>query len=93
MMEKETLQAEIQRFIEAKEMIESGCFQEFFAKPMKKERDKLRTAFFSDTLKESWRKGGKQEGIEVFMKIVEQVPVDLKNKVFELEQIEDSAKG
>lgn len=90
MMENQTLQAEIEELMAMHNMIETKVFQKYLAKPMKEERDKLRTAFFSDTLKASWRKGGKQEGIELFMKLVENVHLDLKNKLAELE---DSNRG
>lgn len=90
MMEEKTLQAEIEELMAMHNMIETKVFQKYLAKPMKEERDKLRTAFFSDSLKDSWRKGGKQEGIQVFMKLVENVHLDLKNKLAELE---DSNRG
>lgn len=85
-----TQEEEISELLEVIRMIESDLFQKFFAAPMKRERDKLRTAFFSDSLKESWRKGGRQEGIELFFDIVKQIPADLKNKKYELE---DSRRG
>ncbi len=90
MMEQPTLQAEIEELMAIHNMIETKVFQKYLAKPMKEERDKLRTAFFSDSLKDSWRKGGKQEGIQVFMKLIENVHLDLKNKLAELE---DSQRG
>jgi len=90
MMEEKTLQAEIEELMAMHNMIETKVFQKYLAKPMKEERDKLRTAFFSDSLKDSWRKGGKQEGIQVFMKLIENVHLDLKNKLAELE---DSNRG
>ena len=89
-MEQPTLQAEIEELMAIHNMIETKVFQKYLAKPMKEERDKLRTAFFSDSLKDSWRKGGKQEGIQVFMKLIENVHLDLKNKLAELE---DSQRG
>lgn len=87
-----TLQEEIAELMTLHNYIESAVFQKYLAKPMKEERDKLRTAFFSDSLKESWRKGGKQEGIKLWMNLVEQVNVDLKNKLEE-QKIEDSSRG
>jgi hypothetical protein len=87
---KETLQLEISELYEMKRMIETPTFQKYIAKPLKAERDKLRTSFFSDSLKHSWRKGGKQEGIELCMKLLEAVNVDLNNKKFELEQLDIS---
>ncbi len=90
MMEQPTLQQEIEELMAMHNMIETKVFQKYLAKPMKEERDKLRTAFFSDSLKDSWRKGGKQEGIQVFMKLIENVHLDLKNKLAELE---DSNRG
>lgn len=87
-MENQTLQEEVAELVAIANMIENPLFQKYLAKPMKEERDKLRTAFFSDSLKESWRKGGKQEGIQVFMKLVENIHVDLKNKLNELNNSE-----
>jgi len=81
------LEREISDLQAAIAMIESPIFQQFIALPIKKNRDSLRTAFFSDSLKESWRKGGKQEGINECMKLIELIPQDLKNKRFELEQL------
>lgn len=86
----QTLQEEIDELMTLHNYIESAVFQKYLAKPMKEERDKLRTAFFSDSLKESWRKGGKQEGIKLFMTLVENVNLDLKTK---LDEIKDSEQG
>lgn len=80
-----TTQQEIDELLAAKVMIESELFQKFFAKPLKEKRDALRTAFFSDSLKESWRKGGKQEGLNEFFDILRWVPSELKSKIHELE--------
>jgi hypothetical protein len=88
-MTRKELQSEVETLIGLKHLIESEEFQKHFAKPMKAERDKLRTAFFSDSLKESWRKGGKQEGIKLFMDLVAQIPIDLKNKKYELDNFEE----
>lgn len=88
----ETLQNEVNELIEMEMMIQNPLFQKYFAKPMKEERDKLRTAFFSDSLKESWRKGGKQEGIKLWMSLVENIHADLKNKKNEL-ALENSERG
>lgn len=81
-----TLQEEVNELLEVSMMIQNPLFQKYFAKPMKEERDKLRTAFFSDSLKESWRKGGKQEGIKLWMTLVEQVHTDLNNKKLEVSE-------
>jgi hypothetical protein len=85
-----TLQEEVNELLEVELMIQNPLFQKYFSKPMKEERDKLRTAFFSDSLKESWRKGGKQEGIQLWMTLVENVHIDLNNKKQELK---DSERG
>ena len=84
-----TLKQEVEELMAIKNMVQTEVFQKYFAKPMKEERDKLRTDFFSDDLKESWRKGGKQEGIQIWMSLVEQANVDLKNKLEELETLEN----
>lgn len=85
-----TIQEEVNELLEMEMMIQNPLFQKYFAKPMKEERDKLRTAFFSDSLKESWRKGGKQEGIKLWMTLVENIHTDLNNKKQELK---DSERG
>ncbi len=85
-----TLKDEVAELMAIKNMVQTEVFQKYFAKPMKEERDKLRTDFFSDDLKESWRKGGKQEGIQFWMSLVEQANVDLKNKLEELETLENT---
>lgn len=83
----QTLQEEIAELMTMHNTIQSAVFQKYLMKPMKEERDKLRTAFFSDSLKEQWRKGGKQEGINVFLNLIENIHSDLKNK---LQEVEDS---
>ena len=85
-----TLQESVNELMAMHNLIESKVFQKYLYKPMKEERDKLRTAFFSDSLKESWRKGGKQEGIKLFMTLVENVNMDLNNQ---LKELEDSSRG
>lgn len=87
-MKETTLQEELAELVAIANMIENPLFQKYIAKPMKEERDKLRTAFFSDSLKESWRKGGKQEGIKVFMDLVEGIHTDLNNKKNEYEALQ-----
>jgi len=91
-MDNSTLTAEIAELMTMHNTIQSEVFQKYLARPMKAERDKLRTAFFSDSLKESWRKGGKQEGITLFMKLVENIHSDLNNKIEE-QRIDDSQRA
>lgn len=80
------LKQELSELYQLKEQIESEVFQKYFAKPLRKQQDKLRLDFFNDSLKESWRKGGKYEGIQEFFKILKQVDIDIKNKQYEIEQ-------
>lgn len=83
-----TLQQRAEELVSLTNMIQSELFQEYIARPMKAERDKLRTAFFSDTLKDAWRKGGKQEGIELFMKLIENIHIERKDVLREIETSE-----
>lgn len=83
-----TLQTEIDELVMMRDLIDSEVFQKFIAKPMSRAKKKLTSEphdFFVNDVKESWRKGGKLEGIEVYMKLVEGIHVDLKNKLHELE--------
>ena len=87
-MDKQTLQTEIDELVMMRDLIDSEVFQKFIAKPMSKAKKKLTAEphdFFVNDVKESWRKGGKLEGIEVYMKLIEGIHVDLKTKLYELE--------
>jgi hypothetical protein len=66
-------------------MIESQDFQEHFCKPLREKQNELRLNFFSDSLKDAWKKGGKYQGIEEFFEILKQLNVDIKNTQDELE--------
>jgi hypothetical protein len=71
-----------------KAMIESPLFQENIVKPLRDEQGKIRNNFFSDSLKESWRKGGRIEGIELFFDNLKKINEQIKTK-----QFEDSDEG
>lgn len=88
MNDQQTLQTEIEELTAMHNMIETKVFQKYLAKPLKEERDKLRTAFFSDSIKESWRKGGKQEGLTFMMKLLENIHNDLRDKLHEKKEYE-----
>ena len=64
-------------------MIESEVFQRYFVKTLRDKENKTKADFFSDTLHESWKKGGYIEGIEEFFKILKIVDRDFKNKQFD----------
>jgi hypothetical protein len=80
-----TLQEELEELYELKRMIESRVFQKYLAKPLREKEDSIKSDFFSDSLKESWKKGGKIDGIEEFFKLLK-IDTDIKNKKDELEQ-------
>lgn len=84
-MDKAQIARELEELMAAVRMIESDTFQKFIVKPLRDEEDKLKTAFFSDSLKDAWRKGGKKEGIELFFKILKNIHIDEKNKRFDLD--------
>jgi hypothetical protein len=79
----DTLQ-ELNELREVKRMIESDLFQKYFAKPLRDREDEIKNNFFSDSLRESWRKGGRKEGIEEFFKILKQINREYKNKKFDI---------
>lgn len=79
-----TPQEEFAELYEVKRMIESKLFQQYIAEPLRKKQDKLHLNFFSDSLKDAWRKGGNYEGIECFFEILKEVNNDLKNKKTEI---------
>ncbi len=88
-----TVQEEVNELLEVSMMIQNPLFQKYFAKPMTSEKNKrVRGAsnYFNETLKESWRKGGQLEGIELWMTLVENIHSDLNNKKQELK---DSERG
>jgi hypothetical protein len=81
-----TIQEELNELFEIKAQIESPTFQKYICKPLREKQDKLKVSFFSDSLKDSWRKGGKYEGIEEFFEILKQINCDIENKRDEIEQ-------
>lgn len=83
------LKQEIEDLTSLKFFIEGREFQEYFCKPLRAKQDELRLSFFSDSLKDAWKKGGKYQGIEEFFDILKQVNVDLTNKRDELESSEE----
>lgn len=80
-----TLRKKLEELYELKRLIESEEFQKYLAKPLREKQSKLKTDFFSDSLKDSWRKGGKYEGIQEFFKILKEIDNDIKNTKYELE--------
>lgn len=47
-------------------IVQGKVFQKQFTEPLEKYKQKQRQNFFSDSLKDSWRKGGRVEGINMF---------------------------
>lgn len=82
-----TLQKQLEELYELKRMIESEVFQAYLCQPLREQQDKLRLNFFSDSLKDSWRKGGKFEGIQEFFNLLK-IDTDIKNLKDEIEQSE-----
>jgi hypothetical protein len=80
-----TLQEELEELINIKNLIESKEFQKFIVAPMREKQNELKVSFFSDSLKDAWRKGGRLEGIKEFFEILKQIDVDYRNKKDELE--------
>jgi hypothetical protein len=79
------IKEELAELYSLKGFIESAVFQKYFCKPLREKQDSLQLNFFSDSLKDSWRKGGKYEGIEEFFEILKQIDCDIKNKQNDLE--------
>lgn len=65
--------------INLKVAIESPAFQEMIAKPMKEYMREQNNNFFSDNLKDSWRKGGRVEAVKKFFSLIGDIDTDLKN--------------
>lgn len=86
-----TLQQKLEELFEIKLQIESPIFQKYLCQPLREKQGNLKVNFFSDTLKDSWRKGGKHEGIEEFFEILKDIDTEIKNTKYEIEQ-SDSQK-
>lgn len=76
---------EYQELLEINNTIESETFQKYIMKPMKDYRYAQKNNFFSDSLKDQWRKGGRVEAINEFLKILKELNTQLKNKRFDIE--------
>lgn len=83
-----TIKEEFEELLEIRSMIENPAFQKFIVSPLRERQEELRLNFFSDSLKESWRKGGRYEGIEDFFNTLKQIDIQFKNKKFELDSEE-----
>jgi len=79
------IREQFNELIRIKEMIESDEFQKYLVAPLREKQGKLKVNFFSDSVKESWRKGGKHEGIAEFFGLLKQIDTDYKNAKFELD--------
>jgi len=66
-----------------KEAIESDVFQAYIAKPMKDYRREQQNNFFPKDLLESYRNGGRVEGVDNFMNCISILNEDLKTKIDE----------
>lgn len=75
-----------------KEMIESDVFKKFLIKPIKEEKDALSVKFFPKDLKDSYRIGGKAEGLQFFVDLLEDIDSVYRNVLYEVksESQEDS---
>lgn len=90
-MTLQELKIKLDELYELKLWIETPIFQKYLCKPLREKQGKLKVNFFSDSLKESWRKGGKHEGIEEFFNILKEIDIEIKNTKYEVEQ-SDSQK-
>lgn len=80
----ETLRKQYEELSTLKSWIQTDEFQKYLAKPMREYEKEQKNNFFSDSLKESWRKGGRVEATQHFFSLLEQIEVDLKNVRHEL---------
>lgn len=55
---------------ELQTIVEGPVFQKFIAEPMKKYIKAQKNNFFSDDLKDAWRKGGRVEGARELFRIL-----------------------
>jgi hypothetical protein len=80
-----TLQEELDELIEIRGIIEHPLFQKKIVNPLRDYQASVKSDFFADSLKESWRKGGQLEGSEQFFQILKQLNSDFINKKHELD--------
>lgn len=64
------MRSDFDELFELQTIVESEVFQKHIAEPMKKFIKEQRNSFFSDSLKESWRKGGRVEGARELFRIL-----------------------
>ena len=81
-----TTKEQFEELLEIRTLIENPTFQKFIVQPLREKQTKLKLKFFSDSLKDSWRKGGRYEGIEDFFNILKQIHTDYDNKKYELDR-------
>lgn len=86
-----TLQRQFDELMWLKSTIENPIFQRHIAEPVYEELNSLKAAYSCESLKELHHLKGKREGIEVFTKLLKNLPVELKNAKYELERSAEEA--
>lgn len=74
------IQKEINELEEAQACKNSSIFQKYFADPILKELDEMKSAYSCDTLKELHRLKGKKDGLMFFLKLLKKIDEDYKIK-------------
>lgn len=86
------LKQELDELWALKQKIESQEFQKYLVKPIYDELNKLKGAYECESLRELNTLKGKKQGLMFFIGLLKQVDLDLKNKKYELEQLESQDK-
>lgn len=80
-----TLQDKLNDLIAVRYIIQNPLFQKFFVEKMREKQDELKVSFFSDSLKDAWRKGGKLQGLNEFFETLKEIDNEYKNTRYEIE--------
>lgn len=64
--------------LDAKAMIEGELFQKFFAKRIKKEKEKLKFAYECDSIAELKYLKGKVSGLDIFLKVCKELDTEIR---------------
>lgn len=72
--------------LELRRAIESEPFQKYVLKPFKEYRQAQKNNFFSDSLKDSHRKGGRVEAVNEFLNILKVVDENFKEQLRQVDE-------
>lgn len=79
-------QKELELLIELQWALKGETFKKYLLEPIEEYKQKQKNNFFSDSLKDSWRKGGRAEAVDELLKQLQIIDEEVERLRSEIEQ-------